>query len=340
MAGCSDKPTIDAVTKPRKYFNTSGICIPKRHYILERRALLLKGVELAEEKRYFSIWAPRQTGKSTYFTLLCGELKELGYIAIWTSVEDYEQSYTRERVIERLFEDTRRELEKFGEVFKDQPRDYSDFFKYLGQLGRKVIFVIDEVERFPGAHLNEFLHAIRMAYHRRDEHNLKSVVVVGVSNILGIIQDNASPFNITDNLNVPYFDSEEVDELLSQHERETGQHFAESVKENIFKTTAGQPGLVNGFASRLVELNSNGQAIVEEDYRAVEDWYLHEAIDKNIENIKNKAKRHRGLLERLLFQEREQIFNIHKEPIKFIHSHPISTEMATTTSWPHAAKTA
>jgi hypothetical protein len=48
---------------------------------------------------------------------------------------------------------------------------------------------------------------------------------VGVSNIVGVVQDNASPFNIADNLEVPYFTNEETAELLYMHEEETGQFF-------------------------------------------------------------------------------------------------------------------
>ncbi len=71
-------------------------------------------------------------------------------------------------------------------------------------------------------------------------------------NIFGVIQDNASPFNIADNLNIPYFTQDEVFELLGQHETETGQLFDEKVKSKIYQITSGQPGLVNGFAWKLV----------------------------------------------------------------------------------------
>jgi len=40
--------------------------------------------------------------------------------------------------------------------------------------------------------------------------------------------NNASPFNIADNLEIPYFTGEETFELLHRHEEETGQLFDES----------------------------------------------------------------------------------------------------------------
>ncbi len=85
------------------------------------------------------------------------------------------------------------------------------------------------------------MHSIRNAYHSRENHCLKSVILVGVSNIVGIIQDNASPFNIADNLNVPYFTRDEVFELLHQHEEETGQLFEEKVKEKIWQIPPDSP---------------------------------------------------------------------------------------------------
>ncbi len=60
-------------------FNTSGVNIPSKHYTLLRKEVIKKGLELVEDERYFTIWAPRQTGKSTYFNLLEIELKKRNY---------------------------------------------------------------------------------------------------------------------------------------------------------------------------------------------------------------------------------------------------------------------
>ena len=110
----------------------------------------------------------------------------------------------------------------------------------------KAVLIIDEVEGINAEYFGDFLHSIRNAYHSRTNCMLKSVILVGVNNIVGVIQDNASPFNISDNLNVPYFTNEETQELLGQHEQETGQLFDPSVKAKISEITANQPGLVNG----------------------------------------------------------------------------------------------
>ncbi len=64
------------------------------------------------------------------------------------------------------------------------------------------------------------------------------MILVGVANITGVVQDNASPFNIADSLEIPYFTREEVWNLYGQHEAETGQKFASEVKDKVFHITA------------------------------------------------------------------------------------------------------
>lgn len=54
-------------------FNTSCPNIPHEHYTVVRNDLIKKGIELVVSRRYFTIWAPRQTGKSTYFGQLAVE---------------------------------------------------------------------------------------------------------------------------------------------------------------------------------------------------------------------------------------------------------------------------
>jgi hypothetical protein len=182
------------------------------------------------------------------------------------------------------------------------------------------VLIIDEVEGINQDYFGDFLHSIRNAYHSRESHCLKSVILVGVSNIVGVVSDNASPFNITDNLNVPYFTNEEVFNLLGQHETETGQLFDPKVKQKISEITANQPGLVNGFAKKLVEDYPEKKRLSYDDYLKVEDWYLTEAIDKNFSNILNKAKEERNFVERLLFTEDKITFEIDRPSIKLLHT--------------------
>ena len=304
-----------------RYFNTSGPNIPVEHYTLSRQDLIERGKKLVNTNRYFTIWAPRQTGKSTYFRLLATELEKEGYKVCHVNIEHLaqaEEAFFCHYMGREMDRSTGRKLEKgsLRWLFDD----------YINAENEKYVFIVDEIEGLNPEMLNVFLHTIRSAYHSRSEHALKSVILVGVVNITGVIQDNASPFNTNDNLEIPYFTDNEMFELLQQHETETGQLFSQPTKEKIAYITAGQPGLVNGFGERLIEKYENLPIIEYEQYLEVEDWYLYRALDKNVANIINKAKHQQAFMEKLLFTENKIRFDIDKAEHRYLHVNGIIKE--------------
>ena len=299
-------------------FNTSGPNIPDKHYTLPRLDWVERGKKLIYDERYFTIWAPRQTGKSTYFQMLGEQLEREGYKACFVNFEDFREGTMKAFLNEFHF----RIFKGWGLDFIG--KDLQETFTSISQItDQKLVLIIDEVEGINPDFFGQFLHAIRKVYHSRTEHALKSVILVGVSNIVGVVKDNASPFNVTDNLNIPYFTDEETLELLNQHERETGQLFAPSVKVKISEITANQPGLVNGFAAQLVENNPKKPLIDYADYIVVEDNYLKFSLDKNVSNIINKGEKHRAFIEQLLFKEDKIQFQIYRENIKELYANGI-----------------
>jgi hypothetical protein len=301
-----------------RYFNTSGPNIAQEHYTIRRTALLEQGIELVRGSRYFTIWAPRQTGKSTYFRQLAEVLETQGYKVAHINFENF-----RNESLQAFYN---RFVAKTSELWglDLSGKSLADIFLTLESIkDKKLVLIIDEVEGINNEYFGDFLHAIRNAYHTRESHALKSVIFVGVANITGVIGDNASPFNIADNLNVPYFTDQEVYELLGQHESETGQTFDKLVKDKIIEITANQPGLVNGFAQKLITEYKHKERIEYEDYLRIEDWYLTKAIDKNFENIRNKAEQVRSFVERLLFKEEKIPFKIDRPAIKLLHTNGI-----------------
>ncbi len=304
-----------------RYFNTSGPNIEKEHYTIERTNLIKKGLNLVNNSRYFTIWAPRQTGKSTYFRQLAVKLIEEGYKVAHINFENYKDTPIDTFIDDLIFEINQNWQTEIAAT------NLSSIFNEIKRISnRKCVLIIDEVEGINEKYFGTFLHSIRNAYHSRENHCLKSVILVGVSNIVGVVEDNASPFNITDNLNIPYFNNVEVYELLGQHERETEQLFDKKVKDKIIEITANQPGLVNGFAYQLVENNQGKKLIDYADYLKVEHWYLNKAIDKNISNILNKANEERSFVERLLFTEEKIPFKINKPYIKYLYTNGLIKE--------------
>jgi AAA domain len=306
------------MTQYPRYFNTSGPNIPSEHYTLMRERLVEQGLESVRRSRYFTIWAPRQTGKSTYFLLLKTALERDGYAVAHFNAENYLDATKRDLV--------RIVSEEVGHALKQTlvAASFTTLERQIKRIeGAKLVLIIDEIEGLNPKIFGQFLHTIRNLYHSRQQHCLKSVILVGVSNIVGVVEDNASPFNIADNLPIPFFTVEETCALLEQHEQETGQRFDEGVKEKIAETTASQPGLVNGFAAELVRRFECKPVITLDDYVEVEDWFLNAAIDKNIQNIINKGKQHRAFLERLLFSEQKIHFDIDRPEVKALYTNGI-----------------
>jgi hypothetical protein len=303
-----------------RYFNTSGPNIIEQHYTLQRLDLIEAGKKMVYENRYFTIWAPRQTGKSTYFQLLATALEQDGYKVAYINFENYKAGD-----LSSFLYEFHAQLKVFwGVNFEDS--DLQNTFSRITEIkDQKLVLIIDEVEGINPEYFGDFLHSIRSAYHSRTKHGLKSVILVGVSNIVGVVEDNASPFNIADNLNVPYFTDQETLDLLAQHETETGQLFDPSVKAKISEITANQPGLVNGFAWKLVDNHPNKPVIDYSDYLIVERWYLTQSLDKNVSNIINKAKKHREFIERLLFTDVKIPFQIYRDHIKELYVNGVIT---------------
>jgi hypothetical protein len=303
-----------------RYYNTSGPNIIEKHYTLLRKDLIERGKRLVYDERYFTIWAPRQTGKSTYFHLLATDLEKEGYKVAYINFENYKSGD-----LSSFLYELHAQLKAFWGIHFEDSNLQNTFSRVTEIKDQKLVLIIDEVEGINPAYFGDFLHSIRSAYHSRTKHSLKSVILVGVSNIVGVVQDNASPFNIADNLNVPYFTDEETRDLLGQHEQETGQLFDPSVIAKISEITANQPGLVNGFAWKLVDTHPNKRVIEYADYLDVEKWYLRRNLDKNVANIINKGNKYKPFVQRLLFTDTKIPFQIYQEHIKELYVNGIIT---------------
>ncbi len=74
-----------------KNFCTEGPINKEKNYYLPREELLELGLKKIDDWRYFTIFAPRQSGKTTYFQLLIDEIKEKkkDYLPFWITFESF-----------------------------------------------------------------------------------------------------------------------------------------------------------------------------------------------------------------------------------------------------------
>ncbi|MEN8218140.1 MAG: hypothetical protein ABFS56_17570 [Pseudomonadota bacterium] len=67
-----------------KKFNTAGPCIPADHYMVPTAPHFESLKKLIDDKRYFILHAPRQTGKTSLMLQLMDNLNHEGkYIALY-----------------------------------------------------------------------------------------------------------------------------------------------------------------------------------------------------------------------------------------------------------------
>ncbi|NUU97478.1 AAA-like domain-containing protein [Marinitoga sp. 1138] len=309
-------------------FCTSGPVDKKTCYYVERPDIMEEALNHIENWRYFTVSAPRQSGKTTLLRDIVEKIKD-EYLTIFISFESYGEK-DKEDFLETLVMDIIDDIEyRYNEKIELQiPKNIDNIRILLKELykkfGREIILMIDEFERLNEEIINEFLHVIRSVYHKKEIYKLRSVILISVSYLSGVLEDNASPFNIAEHMEVPYFTKEQVYDLLSQHEKETGQLFDEKVKELIWHNAAGQPGLTNGLAYDLVVKKAKGKKIITEKHfeKTLYD-YIKKYIDKNMENIISKAHEEKEIVMQILFEPESVEFDISDERIKFLYLHGV-----------------
>ena len=259
-------------------FGTQGPVNPEQHYIVPRTAELTEFIKRVEEGRYIVIFAPRQTGKTTFFQRAAAALtaQDLTYFPIQLNFEIYVDC-SRSEFYEFLTKQICKEIERVCQIRGETPNEalkhflnnaqitnhlsMMEFFEQIqrflkdGENWQKVVLIIDEFDGIPTSALKGFLHAFRHTYiadtTRQCPHSLG---IVGVKNITQLDYDRSvSPFNIQDDFALPNFTLAQVQDLLGQYTTEVGQAFDPAVIESIHKQTGGQPFLVNRFAQILTE---------------------------------------------------------------------------------------
>ncbi len=309
-------------------FNTSGPCDPAKHYTVRREALLEQGRQLVDKGRYFTIFAPRQSGKSTYFSLLLERLEATGvYTPVWISFENLKTA-DRDEFYEDVTDQFQQYFAKYDIAVEEPITSHlqlAKFFKRFGTALPPLVLVIDEFEGIPDSVLNEVMHTFRKLYHQQEFHGLHSLILVGISTMAELVLSSASPFNIVDDLKISYFTHDEVRELIQQYVSESGQPFEEEVIEAIYEDTKGQPGLVCALCHYLVNTvaTERSQAVSMQDWYTAITHFTKFRRDKNILNIVQKAKEKREFMLRVLFSQARIEYSVDHEEIDYLSVHGV-----------------
>ena len=283
-------------------FNTEGPVVAADHYCIpplervDREAVLA----LVEDKRYFVLHAPRQTGKTSVLLALRDLLNRGGRVrCVYVNVE---VAQTAREDVARAMRAILSRLASRARLLGDEFLDgvWQDVLAAAGPddaLGealtrwsladpKPLVLLIDEIDALIGDTLISVLRQLRAGYDQRPAGFPQSVALCGVRDVRdyrirsgseNAVLAGGSAFNVrAAALRLGDFTEAEVRELLGQHTRETGQAFTPAALETVWRQTQGQPWLVNALCRSAcfdggAAARDRSRAVTEDDVFAAQE---------------------------------------------------------------------
>ncbi|KJJ84395.1 ATPase domain protein, prokaryote domain protein, partial [Candidatus Omnitrophus magneticus] len=261
--------------RSKRYFNTTGFCMPERHYMIDPLRNQKIIFDLIDKTQYFTIHAPRQTGKTTLLHELAHRLnKEGNYISTVFSVENagYKSIPLPEAmrtIIESLYEESSKFLpnNELPPKLTGYKKSHNLLYMYLSawakQMKKPIVLLLDEIDSLYDDVLVSVLRQLRNGFQGRPKHFPSTIALVGLRDVREYktkVRPNeaslgsGSPFNIkAESILLGTFTKEDITELYNQHTKDTGQIFSKEIVDRIYELTGGQPWLVNAVANEIVE---------------------------------------------------------------------------------------
>jgi hypothetical protein len=260
-------------------FNTSGPCIPGEHYMLPPERRLDRVRRLIAERKYFTLHAGRQTGKTTSLMWLEQHLNATGHWrALWVDLETARDQPDPAAALPIILENIdsalrlehpeldRPDAKEIEAVLREPATALLNYLRGLSALDeRPLVLLLDEADGLVGPAMVSVLTQLRQGYIGRSRAPFSSsVVLVGQRQVrdyvLGTDDRRAlswlgtsSPFNITaEATTLGPFTEVEVAELLEQHTAATDQRFEPEAARRIWELAQGHPWLTNALADQIV----------------------------------------------------------------------------------------
>lgn len=315
-----------------KTFNTTGLCIPDKHYMVNIDYKLKSIIKLIQRENYFVINRPRQYGKTTTLHAL-EEILKARYNVISLDFEGIGSVFASEESFCNYF--TKSINSSIG-LELGTACTFIDLINIIKKVtaSRDIVLIIDEVDKASNNQLFlDFLGMLRSLYLIRAKGNgatFKSVILAGVYDIKNLkikFRDDSdirynSPWNIAVKFDIDMsFNEFEIGTMLEDYSKENNLVLEiESLGKEIFKFTNGYPFLVSRICQVLDEdvLKSNKKPwVIEEVQKAVkiivnEKNMLFDDLIKNMENNKELYE----CIYNVLILNINQVFNINNPIIE------------------------
>jgi len=277
----------DTMNTKRKlhFFNTTGPCEPDYHYMLPPENRLI-GAQLSryiEDRLYWVLHAPRQTGKTTFLQSWMREINSGDdAVACYVSVETCQGISDAGRAMPAIYEAIKQYASSFGVPVPscDEVVSISILSNTLRNWAKLVepkplIVLFDEVDVLEGETMISFLRQLRGGFASRGIGKFPvSIALVGMRDLKdyitaskdGVSPNPGSPFNIKeDSAVLSNFQKEDVIKLFAQRTAENSQQIEQEALDYVYEQSRGQPWIVNSLFKRatLRILDGNSTETVE-----------------------------------------------------------------------------
>jgi len=246
---------------------------------------------------YFTIWSPRQSGKTWLMHQVRREIEERyggRFVVATMSMQGVIMQHDDPDAV--FF----RQLPRIvSDVFASEPpvpTAWDDWINWFsagkGLIDRPLLLFIDEFDSLPPRIIDTLVTLFRDMYLKRDSFLLHGLALIGVRAVLGVDSERGSPFYVQRSLHVPNFTAAEVEELFRQYQEESGQMVEQDVVAAVHDVTRGQPGLVGWFGELLTKKYNPGldQPIDGRSWREVYRAALHREWNNTVLNLIKKAR--------------------------------------------------
>ncbi|MDP4146845.1 MAG: AAA family ATPase [Bacillota bacterium] len=323
----------------KKRFNSTGVCISRKHYMVDISEKLEQIRELIDNEFYFTINRPRQYGKTTTLSELVN-LLESEYLVSSISFEGIgDKIFQDEEEFSKVFiellsesieltheEQSKRLLSMVKDIhnIKDLSKAITNFVR---NSSREVILFIDEVDKSSNNQLFlSFIGMLRNKYLARElgkDYTFKSVVLVGVHDIkslkLKLRNEEETKYNSPWNIAVDFhvdmsFSPKEISTMLQEYcEDNKITMNIKGISEELYFYTRGYPFLVSKLCQIIDErFNKDNKIPWTEDEIRKAVKSLNEEVntlfDSIIINLENNHELYE-LARRILIEGEQVVFN-------------------------------
>lgn len=268
-----------------KVFNTTAVCIPEEHYMVDISGRLEEIKSLVDAGKYFTINRARQYGKTTTLRALYRYLQKEYYVVLLDFQTFDNDKFENGNVFSAAFINSfLRSLKRntlspeLEDAIKNilHSTDYTDkyfslkeLFEQLSDLcaaaEKKIVLMIDEVDSASNNQVFlDFLAQLRAQYIERDiQPTFRAVILAGVYDVKNLrrkirpdeVHKYNSPWNIAADFKVDMsFSREEIAGMLDEYDKDyhTGMD-VELLAGLIREYTSGYPFLVSRICQLLDE---------------------------------------------------------------------------------------